>query len=291
VNLLLWPWSWKRLSKRCERWQTINSITDLKFRQVLLDDLKISSPTVTRQTSIQHRQTSLLNRIQKFDALRRKYMPGLASYLANMSPLSEEPSTSMPERIPLYLPSTLPAEQRSLICVAGILEIEDQLRFAQAHEALTKLRCQLMKRTYASRYKARNGFSQRHYTRFRTLQDHVESKIKAASQQYRAARLALLNLRGPGIWEQTLQELQPSDVRGLSEKALIDEEAEEERKTRKMAGSRKDPIAGGGPHLSVGDGYRTLSWIWYSTAADEFNNTLFTEARECFSHMRDEFMN
>jgi len=208
-------------------------------------------------------------------------MPGLASYLSRVSPPSEEPSTSMPERIPIYLPSTLPAEKRQLICIAGIPEIEDQLRFAQAHEALTKVRCQLMKRTYASRYKARNVSSQHHYTRFRTLQDHIEFKIKAASRQYRAARVALLNLRGPGMWEQTLQELHPSDVRGLSEKALIDEEAEEARKTRKMAESRRDPVAGGGPHLSVGDGYRTLSWIWYSTASDEFNKTLFTDAREC----------
>ena len=144
-----------------------------------------------------------------------------------------------------------------------------------------KLRCQLMKRTYASRYKAQNVSSQRHYTQFRTLQDQIEFKVKATSRQYRAARVALLNLRGPGIWEQTLQKLHPSDVRGLSEKALIDEEAEEARKTQKMAESKKDPVAGGGPQLSVGDGYRTLSWIWYSMAADEFNKTLFTEARAC----------
>jgi len=85
------------------------------------------------------------------------------------------------------------------------------------------------------------------------------------------------------MWEQTLQELHPSDVQGLSEKALIDEEVEEARKTQNLAASRKDPIAGGGPHLSIGDGYRTLSWIWYSTAADEFNNTLFAEVHECLS--------
>jgi len=160
----------------------------------------------------------------------------------------------MPERIPLYLPSTFPAEKRSSICVASLPEIEDRLRFAQAHEALTKLRCQLMKRTCANRYKARNVSSQHHYTRFRTLQHHVESKIKAASRQYRTARVALLNLRGPGIWEQTLQEVHPSDVRGLSEKALIDEELEEAKKMRKMAGSRKDPIAGGWSSVS--------SWRW-----------------------------
>ncbi|KAF8233686.1 hypothetical protein L208DRAFT_1265395, partial [Tricholoma matsutake] len=81
-------------------------------------------------------------------------------------------------------------------------------------------------------YKAQNISSQHNYTQFQTLQDHVESKIKAASWQYRTARVALLNLQGPGIWEQTLQELHLSSIRGLSEKALIDEELEEAKKTQ-----------------------------------------------------------
>jgi len=100
----------------------------------------------------------------------------------------------MPKRIPIYLPLALPAEKQQSICITGIPGVEDQLHFAQAHKALMKLWCQLMKRTYAGRYKARNVSSQHHYTRFRTLQDHIEYKIKAVSRQYRVARVALLNL-------------------------------------------------------------------------------------------------
>jgi len=217
-------------------------------------------------------------------------MPGLDSYLAREPRVvdSTSTSTSTPENTPLYFPSSFPSEHRPLICMGGIEDIEDRLRFAQASEALTKLRCQLMKRTYASRYKVRNISTQRHYTRFRTLQEQTESKIKISSLQYNTARDALLCLRGPGIWEKTLQKLSAEDVRGLSEKALIEEEREEARRTRTMAGMQEyqateegnENILSGtfNPHLAVGEGYRTLSWIWYSTTDGEINNGISTGA-------------
>jgi hypothetical protein len=215
-------------------------------------------------------------------------MPGLNSYLASEPCVLNATSTSTPEHIPLYFPSSFPSEHRSSICTGGIGDIEDRLRFAQASEALTKLRCQLMKRTYASRYRVRNISSQRHYTRFRTLQDQTENKIKISSQQYNTARDALLRLRGPGDWENTLQKLGTDDVRGLSEKALIEEEQQETRRTRTMAGVQEYqvtedminnvPTGTFNPHLAVGEGYRTLSWIWYSTTGGEINDGVSTGA-------------
>lgn len=246
-----------------------------------------------QQTSIQRRQTSLLKRIMKFSAIRKKYMPGLDKHIAELLPPPKEASTSTPELIPLFLPSSLPENKRSLVCIPGIKEIEDRLRSAQASEALNKLRCQLMKRTYTSRYKVRNNVSsQRHYTRFRTLQEHTESKIKAACRQYATARRAVLALRGPGIWEQTLQKLHRRDVRGLGEKALTEEEQQENRQTRAMAGLSPDLVVGQNYdfevlpetsfnlELAVGEGRRTLSWIWYTTTNKEVNNNQFTEACE-----------
>ena len=200
-------------------------------------DLKTSdSTTVGQQTLIQQRRTNLLKKITKFGAIQKKYMPGLDRYVTALLPAPQEVLTSMPELIPLYLPSSLPVDKCSLVCIAGVQEIENRLRFAQASEALNKLRCQLVKRTYASRYKVQNVSSQRHYTRFRTLQQHTESKIKSACRQYTTARIALLALQGPGTWEQTLQELHPHDVWGLSEKALTEEERQENLRTHSMAG-------------------------------------------------------
>jgi len=200
-----------------------------------------------------------------------------------------------PERIPLHLPSSLPSEKRTSVCIPGLAELEDRLRYAQACEALTELRCQLTKRTYASRYRTANISSQTHFTRFRELQEQTDSKIKAACSLYLVARLGLVHLRGKGEWEQKLQELHPEDVRGLSEKSLVNEEKEQRKRTREMAG-----ISTGtgfddyllnqdlqptyfNPHLAVGEGHRTLSWIWYSTSNDEIigDNIVTTRIGSC----------
>ena len=224
-------------------------------------------------------------------------MPGLELYLRDTPATNEDDSLmSTPEYIPLHLPSSLPSEKRPSVYVPGLAEMEDRLRFAQACEALTELRCQLTKRTYASRYRTANISSQTHYTRFRELQDQTESKIKAACSRYRLARTGLVSLRGRGDWEKRLQELRPEDVRGLSEKALIIEEMEQGKKTQEMAGistaghafdievrNQNLPLTLFNPHLAVGEGHRTLSWIWYSTGTSEILGDTTTRIGSCKS--------
>ena len=106
------------------------------------------------------------------------------------------------------------------------------------------------------------------------------------------ARNAILGLQGPGIWEKTLQELHPNDIRGLSEKALTNEEQQENWQTRVMAGLSPELMVGQtenfealpetsfNPKLAVGEGHRTLSWIWYTTTSKEVNNNHFSDACE-----------
>jgi hypothetical protein len=262
-----------------------------------LDVQKTSAGNITKATSIQRRRTNLLLRIQNYISTRAQYMPGLERYLREMSIHNDDKMMSTPEKIPLHLPSSLPAEKRATICVPGLAEVEDRLRFAQACEALTDLRCQLTKRTYASRYRTANISSQTHFTRFRELQDQTDSKIKAACSRYQVARSGLLHLRGKGEWELRLQELRPEDIRGLSEKALVNEEREQRKRTHEMAGISDStsttspdnqhfqelPLTMFNPHLAVGEGYRTLSWIWYSTGNDEIigDKTVTTRIGSC----------
>ena len=250
-----------------------------------MDAQKTLAGNVTKATSIQRRRTSLLLRIQNYITSRGQYMPGLERYLNEKSITNEEKVMSTPEYIPLHLPSSLPSEKRASICVPGLAEVEDRLRFAQASEALTDLRCHLTKRTYASRYRTANVSSQNHYTCFRELLDQTDSKIKAACSRYQVARKGLVDLRGKGEWELKLQELRPEDIRGLSEKALVSEEREQRKRTQEMAGISTDGASESGadhnrlnqelpptmfnPHLAVGEGHRTLSWIWYTTSQDE----------------------
>lgn len=269
----------------------------LYYRQSLIFDVqKTSAGNIAKATSIQRQRTSLLLRIQNYFSTRAQYMPGLDQYLRNMSVHNDDNVMSSPEHIPLHLPSSLPSENRASICVPGLAELEDRLRFAQACEALTDLRCQLTKRTYASRYRTANISSQTYFTRFRELQDQTDSKIKAACSRYRIARLGLLHLRGKGEWEQRLQELRPEDIRGLSEKALVIEEKEQRKRTQEIAGM-SEPSDGTSayenllnqdlpqtlfnPNLAVGEGHRTLAWIWYSTGNEEIFGDTTTRIGSC----------
>ncbi|KAF7375072.1 CxC2 domain-containing protein [Mycena sanguinolenta] len=76
--------------------------------------------------------------------------------------------------------------------------------------------------------------------------------------RYCTARAALLRLRGPGDWEQTLRVLENADIRGMNERLTEDANAEELDKYG-------DPI-----NLTVlfnletGEGHQQLFWIWYT---------------------------
>jgi hypothetical protein len=114
------------------------------------------------------------------------------------------------------------------------------------------------------------------YTKSRELLDGIEDRIRTAATRYRAARAALLALRGPGPWENVLQKLSQVDIRGMNERLLNDEEKEENRKARLMAGLADNADGAdideyGEPveptvlfNLETGEGRRTLSWIWYT---------------------------
>ena len=102
-----------------------------------------------QETTLQHKQTSLLIQMQEFITACDIYLPGLSDYLQASGINQTELPKSTPEVIPLYLPSSFPSEKRTTICIAGIDGIEDRLHFAQACEALVQLQTQLMKRTCA----------------------------------------------------------------------------------------------------------------------------------------------
>jgi hypothetical protein len=106
----------------------------------------------------------------------------------------------------------------------------------------------------------------------------VEDRVKAAQVQYCRARTAVMNLRGPGNWENTLQVLNPSDVRALNERELTEQEKDEERRVRAKRGQEKDSedeeeevgdIRVVAKPAEVGEGRRRPSWIWFSASNSE----------------------
>ena len=59
-------------------------------------------------------------------------LPGLELYLRDNATMNENDASALmltPEYIPLHLPSSLSSEKRPSVCVSGLAEVEDRLRF------------------------------------------------------------------------------------------------------------------------------------------------------------------
>ncbi|KAJ7191702.1 hypothetical protein GGX14DRAFT_537830 [Mycena pura] len=234
-------------------------------------EAKRRNRTSIQAAELQRKRTLLLGMVQRLRDEQAHFMPGLASLLQE-HPSHE--STARPEEMKLHLPSSFPAAVRAEICIDGLAEEEERLRAAQASDALKDLRRHLRMRMVAHHFKRRHTSGQAAYTKSQALQSAIEQRIKMTTARYNAARAALLSLRGPGKWEETLRVLQQSDIRGINERTLNDEEREEERKARLLAGLSPEGVDEdefGDPveptvlfNLETGEGRRRLSWIWYT---------------------------
>ena len=142
------------------------------------------------------------------------------------------PASHLPERMPLRLPSILPASLQNS-CSLKLVQIELRFRLAQAEDSLSELR-RLLRITMGLRdYKAKQiGQSQRAGTCARNLINHFEDKISRCAERYRAAHNALLALDSVGEWKTHLRQLKKEDIR---------------------APGRGDDTS---------EGFREVSWIW-----------------------------
>ncbi|KAJ7191675.1 hypothetical protein B0H12DRAFT_1039767, partial [Mycena haematopus] len=257
-------------------------------------EVKRLKRTTIQATALQRARTLLLGKVKALHDIQDNYMPGLRTWIAQQHPALPTGNNATPETIPIYLPSSLPADCRQAVCVTALVEQEDALREAQANEALHNLRAGLRTRTFAHKFKRKNLDGQGAYTKSRELLDGIEDRIRTATARYRAARAALLALRGPGTWDGVFQELRPHDIRGMNERLLNDEEKEEDRKARVRAGL--PPEADGGDideygepveattlfNLETGEGRRLLSWIWYTGVIKEADDGSLHEGTEEF---------
>ncbi|KAJ7844576.1 hypothetical protein B0H13DRAFT_1908834 [Mycena leptocephala] len=231
---------------------------DIEEDQVVVaQETKRKTRTTIQATALQRQRTILLGKVSALHDVQESYMPGLRRWVGQQNPPLPAADNSKPETIKIYLPSSIPADAREAVCVPGLVKQEDELRNAQAVEGCVNYEVGV-------------------FTKSRTLTDGIEDRIRAASARYRTARAALLLLRGPGDWETTLKVLEKGDIRGMNERAMNDEEKEENRKACLLAGLSKDGNADelddyGEPveltvlfNLETGEGHRQLSWIWYT---------------------------
>ncbi|KAJ7065998.1 hypothetical protein B0H15DRAFT_743445, partial [Mycena belliarum] len=202
------------------------------LQEVIRLETKRRNRTSIQATDLQRKRTLLLTTIGRFRDEQADFMPGIASWLADRAPDDK----AKPEDIPLYLPSSFNVEARTAMCVPGLSAEEERLRHAQAAEALRELCRHLRTRTFAHSFKRKHTAGQAAYTKSQALQSAIEARIRGAATSYRTARAALLALRGAGEWELVYRQLQFHDIRGMNERALNDEEKEEDRRARVLAG-------------------------------------------------------
>lgn len=165
----------------------------------------------------------------------------------------------------LHLPSDLTPEVRRAVCEDTLVQVEAQLREADCFEQLSGLCSSLNARVIINGFKARNAVGQRENTRSHQALTTINNKILQHKHEYRASRAALLALRGPGNWEQSLRELRDEDVRCINERTLTAQELHDHEEAMRLA-QRLDGVQGVAVDSAaqVGDGLRSLSWIWLS---------------------------
>ncbi|TFK80817.1 hypothetical protein K466DRAFT_503224 [Polyporus arcularius HHB13444] len=175
------------------------------------------SDSAMLRINLQKRLAALLGKLRKFVQLQAVYMPRL------LDPLSPPVGLTIldVDSFAVVLPSDVPTDRRLEVCGSHtkLPDMEDQLQYADACDALESLRHSLRMRTCYNQDKIANVTGQVPNTKARSLQESVDQAVKNAAARYRRAREAVQRLRGPGAWQESLRPLLDSDLIGLNERA------------------------------------------------------------------------
>jgi hypothetical protein len=137
-------------------------------------------------------------------------MPQAASFISSMSVPEEA------EKVPLYLPSSLPPHIRNQVELQDICEKERRLREAQADDALAHIR--RLRRVIQGMWQFKkisiSGTGNHPNTRMLTTYQSLANNIQKHAHVYRSAYAALQVLDPGGKWSHRLRPLLDKDIRG-----------------------------------------------------------------------------
>ncbi|KAJ7770053.1 hypothetical protein B0H16DRAFT_1307286 [Mycena metata] len=220
------------------------------------------NPTPTQELEFLKRRMSLRIRLQSFRKLQLTYMPKVRRYLTASQKAVWDADNQAPEATRLFMPSDIgSAASRTKACAPGLDGTEARLREGEAKDALAELRQGLRVRTMTNRFKILNWTGQRALTRGQGILRQINIKVHAAKLRYRYARQAMLKLKGHGAWEKQYRVLEDEDVRALNDRALREEEQAYDEHLGALGVASGLAATGA---VALGEGKRTLSWIWYS---------------------------
>ncbi|KAJ6447896.1 hypothetical protein C8R45DRAFT_1115651 [Mycena sanguinolenta] len=261
-------------------------------RLLAVDVKAITNPTPQQEHNFLKRRTAIRKRIVAFRKLQRAYMPHVRRFLTiSQQALWDADGERDAEAIRLFLPSDITdSAKRVKACAEGLPDVEASLREGEAHDALEALRQGLRVRTMTNRFRIRNATGQRALTRGQGVLRQNNVRIHKAKLRYRYARNALSRLRGNGEWERKLQVLQDEDIRVLNERAVTTEEMAQREAVHNLHDVNEGGVANYGV-VALGEGRRTLSWIWYTVQPDgpteeELVEALRVEWCKAYARMR-----
>jgi hypothetical protein len=122
-------------------------------------------------------------------------------------------------------------------------------------------------------------------TRGQGILRQINVKIHKAKIHYRYVRNALKRLKGDGPWEKELAVLEDSDVHALNERALTEEEAEQRQAVHDYEEIAEEGGVAAFGVVALGEGRRTLSWIWYSARPEEPTEAELVEGKVIVTHV------
>ena len=186
--------------------------------------------TALQRAKIQERTNGLQIRVDSWRDVQALYNPSVALLRGQVD--SKQASEIQAYDIQLWLPSAIGLRAS---CDQGLRESEWALREAQANDALTTIRQHLRLDSFLTKRKKDWSRGVRANTRSQTVILQNQLRLKAAVERYRTAFAALCVLEPlldkPMHWRHALKPLLDDDIKAL-------------------------PVDG------LGEGRRTLSWIW-----------------------------
>ncbi|CAK5279026.1 unnamed protein product [Mycena citricolor] len=210
-----------------------------------------------RQNQVEDYRLSFLSKLGPFRGLQQVYTMASIRALENDTRQREGAATStalLPEDVKLYLPSALPPGERALGCQSGVAEMEARLREAQCTDALAALQKHLHAKRHLWFWKMKRSKGQKAGAQAYGIVKQIDGRIAQTAAKYRAARSALIALKG-AAHAPHFQALLPEHI-SLDDVSNMDAEAVQ--RLKKADAGRGERAARQQPGTSK----KVMLWIW-----------------------------
>jgi hypothetical protein len=183
------------------------------YRRRIKAELAAGHVTADRESQINEHRVAFLAKLRNFRELQAVYTPAAVRLIqAEEAARDPELPSLSPEHIRLWLPSELPAEERTGSgCQRNVAAMEATMREGQCSNALVAIRGRLHSKRFLINFRTKNLTGQKKTTRAHTIIAQLGERVEVAAHKYRDARTALTSLNG-AEYAPHLKILKASDI-------------------------------------------------------------------------------